>query len=96
MTQDYIINSIIPYNCGLTPLHMTMLGCPCQILELEVGKRCLFRCALNGLPDGEPPHRISTSPVTDVEELHGGARLMIRTENTTYILDAIEKGDDAV
>lgn len=86
MIQEYIVSSIIPRGGELTALHMDMLGCRCQVIELEPGKRCLLRCALRSLADGEPPHRISTSLVSDMDELDGGARLAIHTANTTYIL----------
>lgn len=83
----YLIQSIQP-KCGQENItHKNILGRPCQIVRLEIGRRGWLLVDVEDIEHG--PHRIALSVVRQVRGTDGDENVYIETEFTIYQLRKI-------
>ena len=68
-------------------IHAVILGKVCYLGFFKIGERGWFLC--DEMQGFSPVHRIHTSEVKDVKYEENG-RVIVITENTTYIFDVEE------
>lgn len=87
MTNDYIMKEVIPRNGRMRDIHEEVLGCRCYIIALEKGERGFIK--FEPRYDYGHFHRLHTSLVRDWTESDDCRRVTVETENTTYVMEAL-------
>lgn len=79
---DYIVTCIEPKKGEMSETHQRVLGRPCNIVDLDIGRRALIKYE----PEDEPGnyHRLLTSVVEETDINEDESVVLVETENTRY------------